>query len=44
MTEVMTSTSTGKSILKPSTREENTYVRIRNGLYKGDMAQVRPLG
>eukprot|EP00959_Pyramimonas_sp_CCMP1952_P117865 2464581-Pyramimonas_sp.AAC.1 len=41
MTEVMTIQSKGKTLLKESTPSENHYVRIRNGLYKSDLAQVR---
>eukprot|EP00240_Pyramimonas_obovata_P005180 CAMPEP_0118942736 /NCGR_PEP_ID=MMETSP1169-20130426/36749_1 /TAXON_ID=36882 /ORGANISM="Pyramimonas obovata, Strain CCMP722" /LENGTH=394 /DNA_ID=CAMNT_0006887801 /DNA_START=105 /DNA_END=1286 /DNA_ORIENTATION=- len=40
MTEVMTIQSKGKTLLKESTPSENHYIRIRNGLYKGDLAQV----
>jgi len=40
MTEVMTTQASSKSLLKASTKEENHYVRIKNGAYKGDLAQV----
>jgi hypothetical protein len=41
MTEVMTTQASSKAMLKASTKEENYYVRIKNGAYKGDLAQVR---